>query len=259
MITIKTPEEIAILREGGKRLAEILERVKERVAPGVTTKELDRLAESLIFSAGGEPAFKGYRLSGNAKGVPPYPAVLCTSINDEVVHGIPGSHILKEGDIIGLDIGMVYKDLITDMAATIGVGKIDARKQRLIDVTRKALVIGIAQVREGAFVHDIGAAIQLFVEGEGFKLISRELGGHGVGYALHEEPLISNWHEHGGRKIELKAGVALAIEPMVAGTSRIKLDLDGWTYRTTDGSAAAHFEHTVVVTKTGVEILTKLL
>lgn len=256
MITIKSPQEIALLREGGKRLAEILEKIKEAVKPGVITKELDRLAESLIFSVGGTPAFKGYRLSGNAKGVPPYPAVLCTSINDEIVHGIPGDRILKEGDIIGLDIGMMYEHLITDMAATVEVGAIDARKQRLIDVTKKALAIGIAQVKEGAFVHDIGAAIQPFVEDEGFKLVSPELGGHGVGYALHEEPLISNWHEHVSRKIELKTGMVLAIEPMVAGTSGIKLDSDGWTYRTADGSSAAHCEHTVAVTKNGAEILT---
>lgn len=259
MITIKTLEEVKALREGGKRLANILEKVKERVAPGVTTKELDSLAERLISSAGGEPAFKGYRLSGNAKGVPSYPAVLCTSINDEVVHGIPSDRIVKEGDIIGLDIGIIYKGLVTDMAVTIGAGAIDARKQRLIDVTKRALAIGIAQIKEGAFVHDIGAAIQPFVEGEGFKLISRELGGHGVGYVLHEEPLISNWHEHAGRGIALKAGMVLAIEPMVAGTSGIKLDLDGWTYRTVDGSLAAHFEHTIVVTKAGSEILTSLV
>lgn len=258
MIAIKTREEITSLREGGKRLAEILEKVKERVAPGVTTKELDRLAESLIFSVGGKSAFKGYRLAGNAKGVPPYPAVLCTSINDEVVHGIPSDRVLEEGDIIGLDIGIIYKGLVTDMAVTIGVGAIDAQKQRLLNVTKEALARGIDQVREGAFVHDIGAAIQPFVEGEGFKLISRELGGHGVGYALHEEPLVSNWHEHASRKIELKVGMALAIEPMVAHTSRIKLDADGWTYSTADGSLAAHFEHTVAVTKNGAEILTLL-
>lgn len=257
MIVIKIPEEIEILREGGKQLAEILEKVKEKVAPGVTTKELDRLAESLIFSVGGKPAFKGYRLAGNAKKTSPYPAVLCTSINDEVVHGIPSDRVVKEGDIIGLDIGMAYKGLITDMAATVGVGKIDEPKQRLLNVTKEALVRGIAQIKEGAFVHDIGAAIQPYVESEGFKLVSRELGGHGVGYTLHEEPLISNWHEHASRKIELKAGMVLAIEPMVAGIPGIKLDSDGWTYRTADGSPAAHFEHTIVVTKTGVEILTK--
>lgn len=258
MIRTKTSEEIELLREGGRRLAGILEEVKERVTPGVTTKELDKLAESLIFSAGGTPAFKGYRLSGNAKGVPPYPAVLCTSINDEVVHGIPSDRMVKEGDIIGLDIGMVYKDLITDMAVTVGVGMIDLAKQRLIAVTKEALTMGIAQVRDGAFVHDIGAVIQPFVEKEGFKLVSRDLGGHGVGYALHEEPLISNWHEHASRAIELKAGMVLAIEPMVAGTSGIKLDPDGWTYRTADGSSAAHFEYTVVVTKEGAGILTKI-
>ena len=258
MITIKTSEEIALLHEGGKRLAEILEKVKERAAPGVTTKELDRLAESLIFSVGGKPAFKGYCLAGNAKGVPPYPAVLCTSINDEVVHGIPGDRVLKEGDIIGLDIGMTYQRLITDMAATVGVGKIDEKKQRLLNVTKEALARGIAQVKEGAFVHDIGAVIQPFVEQEGFKLVSRELGGHGVGYELHEEPLISNWHEHISRKIELRAGMVLAVEPMVASTSKIILDADGWTYRTADGSFAAHFEHTVAVTEKGADILTEM-
>lgn len=259
MITIKTPEEIKVLREGGKKLAEIFEKVKEAAKPGVTTKELDRLAESLIFSIGGKPAFKGYRLSGNNKKTSPYPASLCTSVNDEIVHGIPGDdRVLKEGDIIGLDIGMAYNHLITDMAATKGVGKISELKQRLLDVTKEALFRGIAQVKEGAFVHDIGAAIQPFVESKGFKLVSRDLGGHGVGYTLHEEPLISNWHENANKRIELKAGMALAIEPMVAGTSGIKLDPDGWTYRTADGSFAAHFEHTVVVTKIGVEILTEI-
>ncbi len=257
MILIKTPAEIAALREGGRKLAEILEKLKEAVQPGVTTKELDRLAESLIFSAGGKPAFKGYRLAGNPAAAGPYPAVVCISVNDEIVHGIPSDHVLQEGDIVSLDIGMVYKELITDMATTVGVGIIDRHKERLIEVTKKALQVGIAQVKTGGFVHDIGVAIQPYVEAEGFKLVSRELGGHGVGHVLHEEPLVPNWHEH-GRGVELKEGMVIAIEPMVASTSKIKLDSDGWTYRTADGSPAAHFEHTVAVTKKGAEILTSL-
>lgn len=257
MITIKTKEEILILREGGRKLAEILEKIKEAVKPGVTTKKLDSLAERLIFSAGGVSAFKGYRLADNPKTTPSYPAVVCVSVNDEVVHGIPSDRVLREGDIVGLDIGMTYKNLITDMAATVGVGNIDSHKQRLIEVTKKALQVGIAQVKAGGFVHDIGAAIQPYVEGEGFQLVSRELGGHGVGHALHEEPLVPNWHEH-GRRVELKEGMVIAIEPMVASTSKITLDPDGWTYRTADGSPAAHFEHTVAVTKYGAEVLTRL-
>lgn len=255
MITIKTPEDITALREGGKRLAEILEKVKERATPGVTTKELDKLAESLIFSAGGKSAFKNYKPPWSERY--PFPATLCTSVNDEIVHGIPSHYTLREGDTLGLDIGLEFKGLFTDMAQTIPVGEISEKKQKLLAVTKQALVLAIAQIKEGAYLHDIGATIQLYVQHNGFNVVSKELSGHGIGHKLHEEPLVSNWRES-GRGPLLKTGYVFAIEPMVASTSKILFDRDGWVCRTADGSPAAHFEHTVVVTKEGAEILTKI-
>lgn len=254
MSLIKSQKEIDILAEGGKRLAEILQKVAEAVASGITTKELDRLAESLILSCGGTPSFKGYKTS-NARTA--YPASLCTSVNDEVVHAIPSKRILEEGDIIGLDIGMRYKGLFTDTAVTVGVGAIDSDSKKLIDVAEGALAIGIACVRVGARVGDVGSAIQNYVESHGFGVV-RELVGHGVGHAVHENPEIPNWGQkkHG---IKLVEGMVLALEPMVtAGDYKVVLDTDGWTWRTQDSSRAAHFERTVVVTKDGVRVLTEI-
>jgi methionyl aminopeptidase len=248
---LKTKQEIENLAEGGKLLAEVLQVVVEGVKPGVTTEELDRLAESLILSHGGKPSFKGYA----AFGAPPYPATLCTSVNEEVVHGIPSKKVLKEGDIIGLDIGMIYKGLYTDMAVTVPVGTIDPESQKLIEVTKKSLDIAIAQVKAGAYVGDIGAAVQEYLEGQSFGVV-RDLVGHGVGYEVHEDPQIPNFGKK-GTGIKLQEDMVIALEPMAtAGNWKVVLAPDQWTWVTKDGSRAAHFEHTLVVTKDGARVLT---
>lgn len=268
MITIKSKEEIEILREGGKRLAEILKKVVDAAEPGVSAYDIDRLAEELIFSSGGEPAFRGYKIKGVKT---PYPASLCVSVNDEVVHGIPEKDkILKEGDVVGLDIGMKWpvskatsyklqaiSSLYTDMAVTIGIGKISPEAEKLIRVTKEALNVGIKAVRPGARIGDIGHAVGEYLKKNNLGVI-RDLAGHGVGYELHEEPLIPNYGKRGTGP-ELVEGMVLAIEPMATlGDWRITLDDDEWTFRTVDGSLAAHFEHTVAVTAKGTEVLTKL-
>jgi len=247
MINIYRPEEIKVLREGGKILASVLYQVADMVKSDVANVELDRLAEKLIREAGGEPSFKNYK---TAEDKIPYPASLCVSINDEVVHGIPDSRKIKDGDIVSLDLGMKYKKLYTDMAITVGAGKI-------IEVTKKSLEEGIKAVKEGAHIGDIGFAIQTCAEKNGFNVV-RQLVGHGVGYKPHEEPEIPNFGKYGTGEI-LKAGMVLAIEPMITvGSPEVFLDKDNWTWKTKDGSLAAHFEHTVVVTKNGVEVLTKI-
>ena len=253
MASVKSKKEIEILAEGGLRLAEILRNVADAVKPGITTKQLDSLAESLILSAGGSPSFKGYKAFGSRTA---FPAALCTSINEEVVHGIPSDkRVLEEGDIIGLDIGMKYNGLYTDTAVTVGVGRVAIAWQKLIDATRDAMYAGIAEVRAGAFTGDIGEAIQTYAEDHGFGVV-RELVGHGVGHKVHEDPEVPNWG-YRGRGDKLLEGMVIAIEPMVtAGDYAIELAKDGWTWRTKDRSRSAHFEHTVAVTKNGVQILT---
>jgi methionyl aminopeptidase len=271
MITLKTKQEIAIMREGGKRLAKILQTIINEIKPGISTLDLDRLAESLIFDSGGEPVFKGYRVRETRR---PYPGTMCISINDEVVHAIPRQDkILKEGDIVGLDIGMAWpspkfriKDLefrnaqemlITDMAVTVGIGKISKEAEKLIRVTKEALDIGILAVKPGAHIGDISHAIQKHLEKHKLGII-RDLAGHGVGYELHEEPLIPNYGKP-GLGPELKEGMVIAIEPMATlGDWRVLLADDEWTFLTADGSLASHFEHTVAVTEKGGEILTVL-
>ncbi len=265
---IRDKWELDTLREGGHRLAKILAEVVRAVQPGVSTLELDRLAESLIVSSGGEPAFKGYR---TRKSDPPFPASLCTSVNDEVVHAIPRAEkILRRGDIIGLDIGMRWPasarglarrsfgegGLITDMAVTVPVGSISPQAERLVGVTRRALEAGIAALKPGIHLGDLGNVIQRTIEAEGFSVV-RELVGHGVGRELHEAPPVPNFGTPGTGPL-IREGMILAIEPMAtAGDYRVKLDGDSWTFRTLDGSLAAHFEHTVAVMKDGAEILTK--
>ncbi len=255
MITIKTPEEIKILRDGGKILASILLKIAEKAKPGVTTFELDEYAEFLIKEAGGEPAFKGYKTRDDKY---PFPSSLCVSINDEVVHGIPAEdRFLEEGDIVGLDLGLKWKGLYTDATISVGVGKISQEAERLLDITKTSLEKGIKVIKENVTTGDIGFAIQSYVEANGFNVI-KNLVGHGVGRSLHEEPEIPNW----GRKkagIRLKQGMVFAMEPMVSmGSGDIILDKNGWTWKTKDGSLAAHFEHTIAVSKRGVEVLTKL-
>lgn len=248
---IKNQKELEILREGGKKLAAILSRVSEAATPGVTTKSLDEFAEKLILESGGKPSFKDYK---NPMGKKNYPATLCVSINDEVVHGIPDEIILKVGDVVGLDIGAWYGGLCTDTALTVLVG---GGTNRLIEKTRESLNIGISKIKAGARIGDIGFAIQSFLEKEGLGVV-KELVGHGVGNAVHEDPEIPNWGKL-GTGTELLENMVIAIEPMATERSpEVKLLEDGWTWTTADGSRAAHFEHTLVVNKNGAEILTKI-
>lgn len=248
---IKNKKELEILREGGKRLAAVLNEAASSAKEGVTTRELNDLAENLILKAGGAPSFKGYK----AHGVPhPYPGALCVSINEEVVHGLPSDREFKKGDIVGLDIGMWFDDLCTDTALTVLIG---GGTNKLISATKKSLEIGIAQVRAGAHVGDIGFAIQKYLEEAGFGVVC-ELVGHGVGKAVHEDPEIPNWG-HRGDGPELRDGQVIALEPMATdGSPKVKLSKDGWTWLTRDGSRSAHFEHTLVVTKEGAEVLTAI-
>ena len=256
-IIFKTPEQIAILREGGKRLATVLAKVRDMVAPGVSTWELDKYAEKLIRAGGDEPAFLNYAPAGVHT---PYPASLCTSVNEEVVHGIPSkSKILKEGDIISIDLGLKHKGLFTDHAMTVAVGKISATDQRLLDMTEQAMHVGITAAVAGAHVGDIGAAIESFVKGQKEKYgIVEILAGHGVGVQIHEDPFVPNFGKRGTGAL-LKKGMVIAIEPMLnLGTKNVKLDRDEYTFRTADGKRSAHFECTIAITDDEPEILTKI-
>ncbi len=255
MITIKTQEDIAILREGGSRHARILKELAAKVAPGVSTSELNDLAMKLVKVGSDIPAFLDYQPYGADR---PYPAALCVSINDEVVHGIPNEQdkILKEGDIVSLDLGLIHNELITDMAVTVPVGKISAEKEKLLSVTKEALMAGIKAAKGGKRVGDIGYAIQKIAEAHGYGIVE-ELSGHGVGYHVHEDPYVPNYGV-AGKGVLLKPGMVLAIEPMFnIGTKDIQLDIDGYTYRTLDGKPSAHFEHTILITKGEAEILTQ--
>lgn len=255
-ITIKTKEEIEILREGGKRLAFILQEVSKAVRAGVSTIELDNLARKMVEEGGDKSAFLNYKPAGMSR---PYPATLCVSINDAIVHGIPNENpqIIKDGDIVSLDMGLNHKGLFTDSAITVGVGVVDEVGQNLIDVTKRALMEGINVIKDGKHIRDISYAIERYVRPKRFGIVE-ELCGHGVGYKVHEDPYIPNYClESKGER--LKTGMILALEPMLnEGSKHIVLDTDGYTYRTADGKRSAHFEHTVVVTKDGVEILTQI-
>ncbi len=247
MIVCKSPREIEQMRRANVLVADVLAELTEMVAPGVTTADLDAEAERLVRAAGAEPAFKGYR---------GYPATLCASINDEVVHGIPANRALAAGDIISLDMGVKLDGFYGDSAVTVPVGVIGADVQRLLTVTREALHKGIEHARPGGRVSDIGHAIQEHVEAAGFSVV-REFVGHGIGAQLHEEPQIANYGEP-GRGPRLTEGMVLAIEPMVnMGRPSVKVLKDGWTAVTRDGSWSAHFEHTVAVTKDGPLVLTE--
>ena len=248
MITIKSPAEIEIMRENGKILAKIMEELKKKVRPGITTKELDKVAQDLVLKSGAKPSFKGYQN---------FPASLCTSINEEIVHCLPSNRALKEGDIISLDLGIFLKGFHVDMAVTLPVGEVKPEILRLIRVTKKALKRAIKKVRPGNTVGDIGNTIQRYVESQGFSVI-KELCGHGIGRELHEEPEILNYGQrHKGEK--LKEGMTFCLEPMVTmGDWKIKKSKDGYGYQTADGSLSAHFEQTVVVTKNGCQVLTSL-
>jgi len=251
-ITIKTKKDIEILREGGKRLSYILGEVAKAVKPGVTEIELDNLAEKLILEGGDIAPFKNYCPDMARRA---FPAVICISVNDKVVHGIPGNDVLKEGDIVGLDLGLEHKGLFTDMAVTVPVGKIDKEAEKLIMATKKALEAGIKAVKDGCYTGDIGNAIESFVKPYKYGIV-RELSGHGVGYSIHEPPYVPNYGKK-GKGAKLTEGMVIAIEPMInEGKDAIIEAEDEFTVKTKDGSRSAHFEKTLVVTKNGAEILT---
>ncbi|MBA2604514.1 MAG: type I methionyl aminopeptidase [Acidobacteria bacterium] len=246
MIVCKSPGEIERMRVANALVARVLAELAETVAPGVTTRDLDALAEKLVRAGGAEPAFKGYR---------GYPATLCASVNEQVVHGIPSARPLDEGDIVSLDMGVKLNGFYGDSAITVPVGEVSPEVRRLLQATQAALQQGISQVRVGGRISDIGHAIQRHVESEGFSVV-REFVGHGIGSALHEEPQIANYGEP-GRGPRMAEGMVLAIEPMVnMGRPAVKVLSDGWTAVTRDGSLSAHFEHTVAVTKDGPLVLT---
>lgn len=247
MINIYTDKEIRVMQQGGRILARIMRELRTKVKPGIATKYLDEVAEDLIFKYGAEPSFKGFNN---------YPASLCTSINQEIVHAVPSDRVLREKDILSLDLGIRYKGYCTDLAVTIPVGEVDNKVQKLIDVTKKALDIGIAQCKPDNHLEDIGWTIQNYVEKQGFNVV-RELCGHGVGKEVHEDPQILNYGEK-GKGIELKPGMVLALEPMVVmGDWHVEKSKDNFGYKTKDNSLSAHFEHTIAITKKGAKILTK--
>lgn len=245
---VKTESEIQAMRESGRILATILKKLEQAAVPGVSTYELDIIAAHELKKLGGKPAFLGYQ---------GFPSVLCVSVNDEVVHGIPGSkRVLREGDIVGLDFGVIYKGMITDSALTTIAGRpLQIQHQRLVSGTKQALDTGISVVKNGVHTGDIGAAIQGVLDDKRFGIV-RDLVGHGVGHELHEEPNVPNFGSKGSGPT-LKTGMTIAIEPMATlGTDEVYIAEDGWTVLTRDGSLSAHFEHTVLVTQDGAEILT---
>ena len=249
MIQLKSAREIEVMAEGGRILGETVEMLRERVAPGVTTGELDEVAEEFIRSHdGATPAFKG--LYG-------FPGTLCTSINNEIVHGIPSNkRVLKEGDLLSIDVGVRYKGFYTDAATTVPVGDVDETSRRLLDVTQRALEAGIAAATVGNHIGDIGAAVQAVVEGAGFSVV-RDLVGHGIGTEFHEEPQVPNYGKP-KRLMKLTPGLTIAIEPMVnVGSPKTRTLPDRWTIVTVDGSRSAHFEHTVAITENGPRVLTR--
>jgi len=252
LVNIYSEKEIDILRQGGGILSAALAKAAAAVRAGVSTYELNKIAEQTILELGGRPAFLGYK----EKGMKPYPASLCASINDEIVHCLPfKDRILQDGDIIGLDLGVQFRGYYTDMAVTIAVGKVSDLAARLIEATRKSLEAAIGVIRPGATIGDIGATIQKFAEPGGFGVI-RDLVGHGVGRSLHEEPNIPNYGAFGAG-IKLRPGMILALEPMFSEKSpKIQMLPDGWGIATADGGLSAHFEKTVVVTKDGSAVLT---
>ncbi len=254
-IIIKTPAEIEKLREGGKRLARVLADTAKLVRPGVSATELDAYAAAEIKKLGDEAAFFGYKPAGHRKA---YPASLCVSVNSEVVHGIPKENtILKEGDIVSLDLGLKHAGLFTDHAVTVAVGAVSKEKQKLLQVTQEAMYAGIEAIVPGARVGDIGHAVSSYANKKGKYGIVKVLAGHGVGREIHEDPFVPNYGK--ARTGEpLVPGMVIAIEPMLTlGSEHVDETSDGYTLKTIDGSAAAHFEHTVLITETGYEILTQ--
>jgi methionyl aminopeptidase len=247
-VEIKSQEEIALMRDAGRIVSEILDELEKAVAPGVTTWDLDALAEKLIYQKGARPAFKGYR---------GFPACLCASVNHEVVHGIPSKRRkLREGDLMKLDFGVVYRGFYGDSARTVPVGKVSPEAQTLLEATREALNKGIQAMMPGNRIGDIGHAVQRYVEARGFSVV-RDFTGHGIGRHLHEKPDVPNYGQPGSG-MKLRPGMVLAVEPMVnQGTDEVMILEDQWTAVTRDSKLSAHFEHTVLITEGGPEVLTR--
>ncbi len=246
-IIIKSAEEITAMRQAGRIVGEILEILSRQVRPGMKTKELDSIAETELEKRGATSSFKGYH---------GFPACLCVSVNDEIVHGIPGERVLHEGDIVSLDFGAIYRGFHGDAAITVGVGKITPEAEKLIQTTEATLEAGIAAAQRGATLGDISAAIQSYAESRGYWVV-REYTGHGIGREMHEDPQIPNFGTPGTGSI-IKRGMTLALEPMLnIGDWRTRVDDDQWTVRTADGSLSAHFEHTIAITDSQPEVLTK--
>jgi methionyl aminopeptidase len=251
MISLKSAHEIALMREAGQIVAEVLAEIGEAVVPGMTTADLEEIAGSIIVGKHQAiPSFKGYR---------GFPGMICASINEEIVHGIPGARVLREGDIVSVDVGVISKGYHGDAAITVAVGEIDADSRRLMDVTAESLRVGIAAAVPGNWTSDISKAIQEYVEGQGFSVV-REYTGHGIGRQMHEDPQIPNYFDpRVGGRVRLRPGMTFALEPMVnVGGWRTRVLDDAWTVVTADGTRSAHFEHTLAVTKNGPEILTRL-
>jgi methionyl aminopeptidase len=247
-IVVKSRDEISIMRESGRILAETLQLLVDKLRPGLVERELDELAHKEFKRRGVTPTFLGYA-------TPPYPATICVSANDEIVHGIPGNREIQDGDVVSIDIGCTHKGFVADMAVSICVGNATPEAQHLVAVTKEALARGIGAARGGARVGDIGAAIQTYVEAEGLAIV-REYVGHGVGRQMHEDPQIPNYGTPDTGTV-LRPGMVIAIEPMVnIGDWRTKKDADNWTVRTLDGSLSAHFEHTLAITDGEAEVLT---
>ena len=248
MIVLKTPQDLLKMRKSGQITAAVLALMGALAKPGVKTSELDRKAEDLIIRMGGKPAFKGYM---------DYPATLCTSVNDEVIHGIPGDRVLHDGDILSIDTGAFLEGYCSDSAITLPIGEVSIEAARLMDETRKALEAGIAMAQNGGRLGDIGHAVQASAEKAGFSVV-REYVGHGIGRKMHEAPNVPNYGAK-GTGIGLSSGMTIAIEPMVNQLAReVKVDEDGWTVRTKDGGLSAHFEHTIAITDEGPIVLTML-
>jgi methionyl aminopeptidase len=248
MVVCRTKEEIEKIRRAGRIVAEVLRDLRQMAQPGVTTRELDRYAEAKIRARGGIPTFKGYR---------GFPASICTSINEEVVHGIPSDRKLQAGDIVGIDCGVTLDGYVADAAITVPVGEISEELQRLLRVTEEALYRAIEQARVGNRLYDISYAVQSYAEAHGYSVV-RDFCGHGVGRQMHEDPQVPNFGTP-GRGLRLRPGLVLAIEPMLnLGTHEVEIAEDGWTVRTVDRKPSAHFEHTIAITERGPVILTTL-
>lgn len=251
---IKTEEEIAIMRHGCRILAQTMEQIDTKIAVGMSGLEIDELAEKYIRDAGCEPAFKGY----GAESGDPFPATVCFSVNEGIVHGIPSERLIKDGDVVKIDMGLIYKGMYADMARSFLVGNVSEEAQKIVDVTHKAFNKGLATIKNGSTLYDYAYAVQKYAEGFGYAVV-RNLVGHGIGHNLHESPQIPNYVSKGMQNFTFKKGMTVALEPMVnIGTAETQISDDGWTFDTADGELSAHWENTILVTDRGTEILTRI-